>query len=92
MQFVFIACRKSIIASFIDFFTQKTGPKDSRATAETAEKQEKLQGGESFLFSLPFLAIQRGGLKEPKNVRNFRQMVEMGQPGFNSSVTMRLIP
>ena len=66
LQYLFIACQKSIIASFIDLFTQKTGPKGSRATAETAKRQEKLQGGESFLFSLHFLAIKRGGLYIPK--------------------------
>ena len=58
LQYLFIACWKSIIASFIDFFTQKTGPKGSRALAEAGEAA----GGESFLFSLPFLAIKKGGL------------------------------
>ena len=47
---------------FHRFFHSKNGIKSSRATAETAERQEKLQGSESFLFSLHFLAIKRGGL------------------------------
>ena len=37
LQYLFIACWKSIIASFIDNFTQKTGPKGSRGTGETGE-------------------------------------------------------
>ena len=52
---------------FHRFFHSKNGTKSSRATAETAERQEKLQGSESFLFSLHFLAIKRGGLYVQKN-------------------------
>ena len=58
LQYLFIACWKSIIASFIDFFTQKTGPKGSRATAETAESQEKLQGVKVFCFHRTFLQLK----------------------------------
>ena len=40
LQYLFIACWKSIIASFIDNFTQKLGPEGSRVTGETGEAAE----------------------------------------------------
>ena len=48
----------NIIAFFIDFF---------RVSADTAERQEKLQGSESFLLSLHFLAKEAASMYKNMN-------------------------
>ena len=60
-------------------FPEKTGPKGSRGAEETAEKQEKLQGGECTLSSLHILAIKRRGLYEQKDVLVLPQTLDRWQ-------------
>ena len=59
LQYLFIACWKSIIASFIDNFTQKK--RDLKA-AEGQERQEKLQGWWEYFVFNALSSNYKGGL------------------------------
>ena len=54
LHYLFIACWKSIIASFIDNFTQKNGTKRQQ---RDRRDRRCCRGGDSTLFSLHFSAI-----------------------------------
>ena len=85
LQFRFIACWKSIIACFIDNFTQKNG---TRMQQSYRRDWRSCRGDESTLFSLFFLAIIRAASIYQNMSHFFHRLYTEGINGYHAKMCL----